>query len=288
MPDRTSGMAAFGTLSGFTVIGGAAIIIAIVAGILVAWTNISSRFTADDTREMGLAVAVILSGVIAVMMFVCIFCSSIHPTERFENVSAKPTTPEDILLNGVADAEQKVCYLIQRTDKYIESDVGKKGQDDPSLVVAAQQKARANVPGNRLVDCTASSPEPTLIDVTGRLTLMENTLKWFTGPELESAYKKSMVGCESFVSYHNRLLEGFESESSPAPIANIPALQKRLDIITAEVADQHRQYLDPMDKQTDRLNRGEVSDCQKKMGANAGADAAAAAKRPPPGTPLTA
>jgi hypothetical protein len=288
MPDPTSGFAAVGTLTGFSVIGGTAIIIALVAGLVVAWTYISSRFTQQDATELGLAVAVILSGVITVMLFVCMFCSTIHPTERFvgtgDSVSAK--TPTDTLLNGIADAEQKVCELIQRTDKYIESDVGKPGQDDPSLVVAAQRKARVNVPGGTLVDCTVGSPEPTLLDADGRLTLLENTLKWFTGPELEATYKKSMAGCEGFSD--GPVLEGFDSMTAPpAPTVDLAALQKRLDTIMSEIADQHRQYLNPMDKQTERLNRGEVSDCQKKMGANAGADAAAASKRPPPGTPMS-
>lgn len=290
MPDPTSGFAAVGTLTGFSLIGGTAIIIALLTGLVVAWTYITSRFTQEDAIDLGLAVAVILSGVISVMLFVCMFCSTIHPTERFVGTgpgdSVSANTPSDTLLNGITDAEQKVCELIQRTDKYIESDVGKPGQDDPSLVVAAQRKARTNVPGGTLIDCTVGSPEPTLLDADARLTLLENTLKWFTGPELEATYKKSMAGCEGFST--SSVLEGFDTATSPpAPVADLAALQKRLDTIMSEIADQHRQYLDPMDKQTERLNRGEVSDCQKKMGANAGADAAAASKRPPPGTPMS-
>jgi hypothetical protein len=268
----------FASMSGFVVMGIAAIVIALLTGLAIAWVYIAQRMTQERATDLGLCVAVILSGVISVMLFVCMFCSTIHPTERFADMSGSltPPTPTDTLLNGIADAEQKVCELVGRTDKFIESDVGKPGQDDPSLVVAAQRRARATVPGGRLVDCTVGSPEATLAEADARLTLLENTLKWFTGPELDATYKKAMAGCESYVDF-----------GGAAPVVDLPALQTRLDTINAEIADQHNTRLDPMDKQTERLNRGEVSDCQKKMGAGAGADAAAAAKRPPAGTPLS-
>jgi hypothetical protein len=301
MPDSSTGLAVFGTLSGFTVIVGAAMLIALIAGFVAAYQFIETH--KEIATEMGVVVALILTGVISVMLFVCIFCSTIHPREMFVDAAAAAAAagdsvsankPEDTLLNGIADAEQKVCELIQRTDKYIESDVGKPGQDDPSLVVAAQRKARAAVPGNALVDCTASAPVPIVADADARLTLMENSLKWFTGPELEKAYKKAMAGCENFVSYWSsyKLQEGFDTSTTipgnaPASTADIGALQQRLNTVMSEIADQHRQYLDPMDKQTDRLNRGEVSDCQKQMGANAGADAAAKSKPLPAGTSMS-
>ena len=279
----SNGPVIFSSLSGFALMGAAAMLVALVAGLIVLWINISQRMTQALAMDLGLCVALILTGVISVMLFVCIFCSTIHPTERFVDGAAAPgdtvasTTPEDALLNGITTAEQKVCELIGRTDKYIESDVGKPGQDDPSLVVAAQRKARAAVPGGRLVDCTVGSLPPTLDTADARLTLMENSIKWFVDPELDATYKKAMAGCEGFVS----------SDGSPAPMVDTSALQTRLDAINAAVAELHRTRLDPMDKQTDRLNRGEVSDCQKKMGANAGADAAASSKKPPPGTPLS-
>lgn len=264
--------------------GAAAMLIALIAGLVVLWINISQRMTQEIAADLGLSVALILTGVISVMLFVCIFCSTIHPTERFVDAGAPgdtvaSMTPEDTLLNGITAAEQKVCGLIGRTDKYIESDVGKPGQDDPSLVVAAQRKARAAVPGGRLVDCTVGSLPPTLDTADARLTLMENSIKWFIDPELEATYKKAMAGCEGFVNGG--------SDGNPAPMVDIGALQTRLSTINAAVDEQNRTRIVPMDKQQERLNRGEVSDCQKKMGANAGADAAAASKRPPAGTPLS-
>jgi hypothetical protein len=280
----SNGPEIFSSMSGFAVIGGAAMLIAIVAGIIIVWINISQRMSQELAMDLGLCTALILTGVVSVMLFICMFCSTIHPTERFiDGATSSPgdtvaaMTPEDTLLIGITAAEQKVCELIGRTDKYIESDVGKPGQDDPSLVVAAQRKARANVPGERLVDCTVGSPEPTLLDADARLTLMENSMKWFIDPELDATYKKAMAGCEPFAT----------GNGNPAPMVDTGALQTRLDAINAAIADQHRTRLDPMDKQQERLNRGEVSDCQKKMGANAGADAAAASKRPPAGTPLS-
>lgn len=279
--DPTTGGAIFGSSTGFIVMVISAILIAIIAGVSVAGAYLAQKL-APVAGDVGLSATVILVGVITVMVFVCIFCSTIHPTEMFVDAGAAPgdsvsaAKPEDALLNGISAAEQKVCELIDRTDKYIQSDVGKPGQDDPSLVVAAQRKARANVPGGRLVDCTVGAPEPSLSDADVRLTLMENSLKWFTDPELEASYKKAMAGCEGFV--------GGITESTPAPVLDLTALQQRLDAINTAIADQHRQYLDPMDKQTAALNRGELSDCQKRMGANAGADAAAGAKPLPPGT----
>jgi len=279
--DPTTGGAIAGSSMGFIVLVIGAILIAIIAGISIGGVYLAQKL-AHVAGDIGLIATVIFVGVITVMVFVCIFCSTIHPTEMFVDVGPAPgdsvsaAKPEDALLSGISAAEQKVCELIQRTDKYIQSDVGKPGQDDPSLVVAAQRKARAAVPGGRLVDCTASAPEPSLSDADVRLTLMENSLKWFTDPELEAAYKKAMAGCEGFVNGN--------SDNGPAPVLDLTALQKRLDVINTAIADQHRQYLDPMDKQTERLNRGELSDCQKRMGANAGADAAAGAKQLPPGT----
>jgi hypothetical protein len=288
MPDPTSGGAVFGAMSGFTMIVGAGLLLTVGAGVLVAVIHLRERVSAADATELGLSVAVILVGVMSVMMFVCIFCSAIHPTERFvggPDPSPSPgpgdtvasTTPEDTLLNGITDAEQKVCELIERSDKYIESDIGKPGQDDPSLVVAAQNKARAAVPGGRLVDCTVGAIQPTLDTADARLTLLENSLKWFTRPELDATYKKAMAGCEGFINGSN----------NPAPVVDLAALQARLDTINTEIADQHTTRLDPLDKQQAALKRGEVSDCQKKMGAGAGADAAAASKRPPAGTPTS-
>jgi hypothetical protein len=284
MPDPTSGGAVFGATSGFTMIVGTGLLLTVGAGVLTAVIYLRERVSAADATELGLSVAVILVGVMSVMMFVCIFCSAIHPRERFvggpspgpgDTVSSM--TPADTLLNGIADAEQKVCELIGRSDKYIESDVGKPGQDDPSLVVAAQNKARAGVPGGRLVDCTVGALQPTLDTADARLTLLENSLKWFTGPELDAIYKKATAGCEGFINGGN----------NPAPVVDLAALQARLDTINTEIADQHTTRLDPLDKQQAALKRGEVSDCQKKMGAGAGADAAAASKRPPAGTPTS-
>jgi hypothetical protein len=300
--DPTSGGAVLGVMAGFTTLFAAAVVLIVGAGVAAVLIYIITKIPESQREaiatELGLGVAVIVAGVFTVMMFVCMFCSTIHPTEMFVGTGPAPgdtvsaQTPSDTLLNGITDAEQKVCYLVQRVDKFIESDIGKPGQDDPSLVVAAQRKARAAVPGGQIVDCTVGSPEPTLADADTRLTLMENTLKWFTGPELESTYKKSMVGCEGFSDYMPRWLEGFVSaatipDNSPAPVVDLAAFQQRLNTIVSEIADQHRQYLDPVDKQTERLNRGEVSDCQKKMGANAGADAAASSKPLPPGTSMS-
>jgi hypothetical protein len=272
--DPTTGGAIFAGTIGFTTILGAALLIAIGAGVVVAWMNVANRFTSAEATEMGLAVATILVGIITVMTFICMFCSTIHPTERFANPDITGSDDTRAFLTDLATAEQKVCELVQRTDKFIESDVGKPGQDDPSLVIAAQRKARANVPGSTIVDCTVGLPEPSLADAADRLTLLELTLKWFTGPELDATYAKAMAGCESFVDF----------EGAPT----LSSLQTRLAAVNAAIVDQHRRRLDPLDAQTARLQRGEVSDCQKKMGAGAGADAAAAARRPPAGTSMTA
>lgn len=274
--DPTVRGAVAGSTSGFTVLLTSALVLAVIAGIVAAWMSVANRFTAADATEIGLAVATIGLGMITASVFVCVFCRPVRPVERFVNVGTLATAPAEdpaatALLSGIADAEQKTCELITRADKFIESDVGKPGQDDPSLVVAAQRKARAAVPGGALVSCTTDTPEPGLATADERLTLLEHTLRSFTGPELEATYTKSAAGCEGF---------------SDGPAPTIPALQARLDTVNAIIADQHKRLLDPIDERQARLQRGEVSDCQKKMGAGAGADAAAAAKQPPPGTPL--
>ncbi len=192
----------------------------------------------------------------AIMYIVAIFVASvsfmIHPWERFTDmVAADPVTQ---LLTDIGTAEKDVCDLITRTDKFIQNDMGKPGHDNPQLVTDAQQKARSAV-GGPLTDCAASwsvdvSGEAALSEADNRLTRMEATLKSFTGPELLATYNKT-VPCQA---------EGFQSQLS--------SLQARLTAVQGTIRDQQQKLLKPVDDKTAALQRGEVSDCDKKRGGN--------------------
>ncbi len=194
-----------------------------------------------------------------VMYIVAIFVASvsmmIHPWERFTDMAATMVTdPVTQLLTDIGTAEKDVCDLITRTDKFIQNDVGKPGHDNPQLVTDAQQKARAAV-GGPLTDCGASWPvdvsgEAALQEADNRLTRMEATLKSFTGPELQATYNKT-VPCQA---------EGFDNQVS--------ALQARLTAVQGTIRDQQQKLLKPVDDKTAALQRGEVSDCDKKRGGN--------------------
>jgi hypothetical protein len=188
-----------------------------------------------------------------VMIFVASVSMMIHPWEQFVDMDVSGSGGITKLLADITAAEKDVCDLITRTDKFIQNDVGKPGHDNPQLVTDAQQKARAAV-GGPLTDCDASwqldiSGEAALQEADNRITRMEGTLASFTGPELQATYNKT-VPCQA---------EGFMDMSD---------LNQRLAAVKQTIATQQQKLLKPVDDKTAALQRGEVSDCDKKRGGN--------------------
>lgn len=252
------------------ILGAAAVVFVLFAG---------GKLTADDLGQVLTSVIVILGGVVIVMLFVGSVCLNISPVEHFENGAT--TDPLTQLWTDIATAEKTACGYITRADKFIQSDLGKPGHDNPDLVTQAQQDARTKA-GGPLTDCTSGewdSVTPNTADATNRITRLETTVNGFTAPVFQQAYQAQNT-CESFTGFahvayqHIPLLESFTDSASPTDVSGdaavITALQQRLATVNATITTQQQKFLKPIDDKTAALNRGETSDCDKKRGANAG------------------
>jgi hypothetical protein len=227
--------------------------------ILIAGLAVAALLTArgalgpKEIGEIVVATLTILAGVVIVMIFVGTVCMNTHPYEQFAVADSL-----DRLWSDIAAAETASCKLITRTDAFIKSDVGKPGQEDPSLVTAAQERARS---GLSLVDCGASwsadvsDAAVQLSEAENRISRLEATLNKFTGPEIKKIYDNT-VPCEGF-----------------ATAPTLPELRVRLDAVLKVMTDQQMKLLKPIDDKTAQMQRGEVSDCEKRRGAKVGATA---------------
>jgi hypothetical protein len=214
------------------------------------------RLSGEDVSQIMTSVFVILGGVVVVLMFVGSVCLTIHPTERFVDISSDPLTQ---LWSDIAAAEKASCGYITRADKFIQSDLGKPGYDNPSLVTQAQQDARDKA-GGPLADCVTpwDTTEPNVDDATNRIARLETTLTGFTAPIFQQAFTAQNT-CESF---------------QDASSSVIQSLQQRLTVVQSTIQAQQQKFLKPIDDKTAALNRGEASDCDKKRGATAGGNIA--------------
>ena len=178
------------------------------------------------------------------------------------------------LLNGISDTEQQICDLITRVDKFIESDLGKKGHDDPSLVVAARAAAR---PAEPITTCPTSpfstdlSESVLLADADNRITRLETTLSGLTGPQLQKTYNRT-VPCPA--------VENFTDAAGPT----VETLQARLDAVRAILASQKSKLLKPIDDKNERIQRHELSDCEKREGSKTAIKASNVASKDGPST----
>ena len=245
-----------------------------IAGLAMGAVFIGSKLSTEDASEIILSVVTIGLIVFAVLIFVTRMCVKIRPVEHFDPTSAPADTPQQ-LLTDITATEGDVCKLITRTDKFIQSDIGKPGYDNPDLVTAAQQQARQAV-GGPITDCDAFWPlhpqgRGSMPDVSGdaalqeadnRLTRMEMTLKSLTGPELEKTYDRA-VKCEGF-----------------AGSLDLADLRRRLDVIHDTIGFQQQKYLKPIDDKNAALQRGEASDCDKKRGSKVAVTASTTGQTP--------
>jgi hypothetical protein len=236
----------------------AAVIGAVIAG---GWLYVRLK---DDLPEIALTGLLVIGVVMIVGLIVGTACMRIGPTERFVDM---PVTVESLgpRINAL---EKEACDLITRADQFIQNDIGKPGQDDPSLVTAAQQKARSTLPGP-ILECPSSvSPllgpsAEILSDFENRVSRLETTVLKFTLPEIQRTYD-TVTKCEGFVS------------SDP-----VSALADRVTALEASVDLQKSKLLKAIDDKTAALQRGEVSDCDKKK---AGKTAIATSNKMPAGT----
>ena len=232
------GLLAFG-LSPFAILA--------LAGLIVAGYMFAARFDdAAANKELGLMFAACAGTVLLLTLLLCLLCVQTQPRELF--VDAGVSDPTSQLLADISAAEVDVCKLITRADQFIQNDVGKAGQDDPSLITAAQQKARGDTD---MVVC--GGDETAQLEIDHRLRRLEETLRAFTGPEFKRTYDAT-VPCR----------EGFVDISEEAEVASA---RQRLAAIRATIQEQQQKYLGPIDAKTAAMQRGDLSDCERRRGA---------------------
>jgi len=204
------------------------------AFLLMASVLLFTKLTADAIVEILIAMGGIWLIIISIMLFISHVC--VTPTEFFEGST-------DDFLEAIVETEEKVCAMIKENDEFIRSDMGPNGEENPSLVFAAQSKARGDIP---MTVCPPSS-DPTVIEE--RLTRMERTLAEFTGVQLKKTY--NTVTSECFVGQEATLIEW----------------KTRLRAIQDTLNAQTSQYLTPIQQKQQELRSGQASDCDKQRGA---------------------
>jgi hypothetical protein len=246
------------------------------AGMVTAILTAGGKLTAEDYQQMVTYVVVILLIVAVVSMLACALCYRIRP-EGFVagviDISGAMNSHEDDevqqLWADVGKTETAICKLMKQTDIYIKNGLGPKDKDVPALVSEAQQQARADA-GGPITDCSANWPttvadvssqtlDMTMSQLDDRISRMEVTLKGFSAPVLEKAYK-STVECstESFGDYAP--FESFVATS-------LTALQDRLKAVQASINYQEKKLIGGMKQKMKDLQAGHASDCDKQRGA---------------------
>jgi hypothetical protein len=234
----------------------------IAAGLVAIATSLPAmKFDKElGTEAQNLIIVLLLSSAVILTLsaILCWTCQTPRPRERFENPTAGESAVVARLRSGIAEAEEAVCKYITRADQFIKSDVGPAGQKDPSLVSAAEQKAREGVnmvlcsDGMAVASVDASGSDE-MVDLENRITRLESTLSGFTGVVFKHSYEET-VPCK----------EGFVDVTEPPTPAQ---LEQRLAAIRTTIDDQQTKYLGPIDQKTQDLQSGKASDCDKRRGA---------------------
>lgn len=247
------------------------ITLVIVGGIVFGIMRLFKGFTPADYSELTMVVVIIVLLFLFVWMVIANVHFTIHPREAFEDVGAVAADPATSLLAAIAAAEKDACDLVTRTDQFIQNDVGKPGQDNPALVTAAQQKSRDGA-GGPLTVCGSGSNGSAdisgdeLNEAANRIARLETTVLKFTAPEVKRTYDASNT------------CEGFTDQAAAQAADQIADLTARLKTVTDAIALQKNKYIAAIDAKTASLQRGELSDCDRKKGASSGATAAGAPK----------
>jgi hypothetical protein len=222
--------------------------------IAAAFTSMASillftNLTANDVTEILIAMGAIWLTVISIMFFVSRVCGRISPREGFSNEEKEAAkNPIELFTESFLDTEKQVCELVVRNDTFIKSNLGAKGNDDPSLVIDAQNNARGNIPMVVCPPLPLGDPD----NIEDRLTRMEKTLNKFTGVQLKKTYDKIFDTSECFKNQEETFIEWLN----------------RLKAIQDTLNSQKGQYLIPIDEKQKELKSGQASDCDKQKGAD--------------------
>ena len=235
----------------------------IAAGVLaVGLAKFLTSLTGDDVTLVLTSVATIWLIVIMALVFVTQMCARITVVELFD-------TATDSFGLAIVKAESDVCALVDHVNTFIASDVGQPGQDNPSILKAAQNKAAAATMGPNTV-CPGTELVPVdMNEAADRISRIERTLNLLVEPEFKATYDKSMV-CEGFDSDSDPDSDS-DSDSDPDPNqdeAEIKVhLTVRLNAAQTTIKRLTTQYLDPIQQKQKDLQAGIASDCDKKKGA---------------------
>jgi len=191
---------------------------------------LNTKIASEIMSEILLAMGAIWLVVVSVLVCMRFFCMDIYPTEQFTDFE-----------NELTKTEATVCALKEEVRKFVASEIGQPGQDDPSLITNAM-----NV-GAPLADCTQGLP------LNERFARIERTLI-FAEQVLKRTYDKLMT-CEGFGSRED--LEDYVNN------------QERLKIIQAKIYSLTKMYLEPLLQNQRDLQKGIISDCNKRRGASA-------------------
>ena len=255
-------------------------IIVIIIAILFAFYYVASKLDASDMSYVFTGLGIMIAITLVVLVLVKNTCQVIHPTEQFDNAPVPLTT----FIQQVVDTEKEACTLITQTDKFIKGDQGSAGHKDPSLVSAAQQKARAAVVDpltKAVVPLTDCGTPWDASEVANRISRLELTLKMFTGPEIQKTYNSTVPCNESFVSGSGSS-PGSSSGSGPEEMAD-PALVQRLAAIKEVITMQQTQWIAPINQKIKDLRSGKASSCDKQKGSTVGQAAVSSKTAPAPG-----
>jgi hypothetical protein len=229
---------------------------AAIAGLLgVVALVVTNVIKMDLNPELQRLMVVLLLAATLILTLSAVFCWTCQTPRPRETFVDAPPAQLARLTADVAEAEVAVCKYITQADQFISGDVGPAGKKDPSLVSAAEAKAREGV---NLVLCSDGAPvdaSDDLVTLESRIERLESTLSGFTGAVFKHSYDET-VPCK----------EGFADAAAvtePDPVD----LERRLAAIRTMINDQKTKYLDPINQKTADLQAGKASDCDKKRGA---------------------
>ena len=189
---------------------------------------LDAALTSEVITELLISMGSIWLIIIAVLLFVSFYCMEIHPIEHFADT--------------IDQTEAAICKLKEHIRTFVASDLGKAGQEEPTLI-----SQRMNV-GSPTVACDST----TQLTMEERLTRMEITLDKLAEPELKKTYDATMK-CEGFAT----------------PLANPNDPKDRLSAIQTKLSTLTSMYLDPILQNQRDLQNGILSDCNKKRAADA-------------------
>ena len=229
-----------------------------------AWWGLSRLIQQVGVRDLSnlVAVLVLVSLVVVTVMFaICYTCRNIMPTEAFAANSDLSALSKELMAT-----EKDICELVTRADKYVESKMGKEGQDNPAALAERIKRLHADAGAGGVLICGGVTPsEITVKYIAGRISLMEQTLMRFTLPVFQDSYK-AVFACEI-------------EAGAATPDITIPSINPQLDTLperlsrVQEFARQQRtRLLDVMDRKEADTRAGRVSECDMKRGSDAAVD----------------